>query len=315
MLYPRLCCATSLPRPTRHAACAVQVSFEVRTPHAGTVAEFFAAEGDTVTVGAPLFRIEEGEAPQGATEAAPAAEEGANGGTVEAMEDLVVEVPNLGDSIVDGTLANVAAPTGSSVNTDDVVAVIDTDKVRRGPLHAPLHQRRPSLPRVCSYLCVSSRRQVSFDVRSPASGTILEFFAQEDDTVQVGAPLFKMSQVAGGGAQSKDAAAASDATAPADGATNGSAASASSSSSHGHRVPSIRFRHGKRDAEPSPSSAPSSAAASAPAGGVKSTRGSGTSAVTVEDVAFEDLPPMFGRPPMRDFEFELIESGGAEAWN
>ena len=69
---------------------------------------------------------------------------------------MVVEVPNLGDSIVDGTLANVAAPTGSSVNTDDVVAVIDTDKVRRGPLHAPLHQT-PVLTAACFRISVCRR--------------------------------------------------------------------------------------------------------------------------------------------------------------
>lgn len=45
----------------------------------------------------------------------------------------VVLVPSLGDSIVDGTLSAWEVAVGQAVNVDDVVAVLETDKVSMRP--------------------------------------------------------------------------------------------------------------------------------------------------------------------------------------
>ena len=125
--------------------CRAQVSFEVRSPSSGVVGEYFANEGDTVAVGQPLFRLTAGEAPAaggakgGASKADASASGGEAAGSAEAKE-MVVDVPNLGDSIVDGTLSDIAVQPGGDVAVDDVVAVIDTDKVRR---HACTHPPHP----------------------------------------------------------------------------------------------------------------------------------------------------------------------------
>ena len=46
------------------------------------------------------------------------------------LREVVVKVPGMGDSITEGTLISFPAPLGSRVRVDDVVAVIETDKVR-----------------------------------------------------------------------------------------------------------------------------------------------------------------------------------------
>jgi len=73
----------------------------------------------------------------------------------------------MGDSITEGTVIEYQAEVGSLVKLDDVIAVIETDKV-------------------------------SVDVRSPASGRLTEVFAGVDDVVQVGAPFFKLDLSAAG---------------------------------------------------------------------------------------------------------------------
>jgi len=72
-----------------------------------------------------------------------------------------IKVPNMGDSISEGTLVEWAKKVGDYCKVDDVVAVIETDKV-------------------------------SIDVRADQAGIITEHLAAIDDTLEVGAPLFKI---------------------------------------------------------------------------------------------------------------------------
>lgn len=67
-------------------------------------------------------------------------------------------VPSLGDSITEGTVVEFQKQTGDVCAIDDVVAVIETDKV-------------------------------SVDVRSPVSGTVHDIIVSTDDSVEVGTPL------------------------------------------------------------------------------------------------------------------------------
>lgn len=75
--------------------------------------------------------------------------------------DKVVKVPQMAESISEGTLKQWVKQVGDFVNQDDEVATIETDKI-------------------------------DVTVNSPASGTIVEVFAQEEDNVSVGADFFRL---------------------------------------------------------------------------------------------------------------------------
>jgi len=80
----------------------------------------------------------------------------------------VIEVPGMGDSITEGTIVDLPIAPGDYVQADDVVVVLETDKV-------------------------------SVDVRAPESGAVLEFMGDIDDVVEVGSPLFRLDTDAEGG--------------------------------------------------------------------------------------------------------------------
>merc|ERR1719317_1058873 len=69
-----------------------------------------------------------------------------------------MNVPNMGDSISEGTIVELCFKNGDYVNVDDIVAIIETDKV-------------------------------SIDVRASSAGVIEGYHCGVDDTVEVGAKL------------------------------------------------------------------------------------------------------------------------------
>ncbi|KAF9545658.1 2-oxoglutarate dehydrogenase complex E2 component [Mortierella hygrophila] len=90
--------------------------------------------------------------------------------------DYVVKVPHMADSISEGSLKQWNKKVGDFVALDEEIATIETDKV-------------------------------DIAVNSPKSGIVLELYAKEDDTVAVGADLFKLElgdAPAGGAAPEKD---------------------------------------------------------------------------------------------------------------
>jgi len=78
-----------------------------------------------------------------------------------------IPVPSMGDSITEGTVVEWTAGIGDGVKMDDVVVVIETDKV-------------------------------SIEVRTPVGGAITEHLAEIDAVVEVGQPLFKVDTAAEG---------------------------------------------------------------------------------------------------------------------
>ncbi|KAF9319736.1 2-oxoglutarate dehydrogenase complex E2 component [Podila horticola] len=89
--------------------------------------------------------------------------------------DYVVKVPHMADSISEGSLKQWNKKVGDFVALDEEIATIETDKV-------------------------------DVAVNSPKSGTIVELYAKEEDTVAVGADLFKLElgdAPAGGASESK----------------------------------------------------------------------------------------------------------------
>ena len=98
----------------------------------------------------------EAEAEQGAeAEAAPAAEAAAPSG---GGEQTVVRLPELGESVTEGTVTRWLKQVGDQVSADESLLEVSTDKV-------------------------------DTEIPSPAAGTLLEIKVNEDETVEVGAEL------------------------------------------------------------------------------------------------------------------------------
>lgn len=78
-----------------------------------------------------------------------------------ALPVKTIYVPTMGDSITEGTIVDLPVAPGDYVNTDDVVVVLETDKV-------------------------------SVDVRAPQGGCLVEVLGDIDDVVEVGSALFRL---------------------------------------------------------------------------------------------------------------------------
>lgn len=161
-----------------------KVDTEIPSPIAGVIEEILVAEDETAEVGAPLVRIGDGsgsgsapaeeapaaeeaapaeeapaapaaEAPAAEAPAAeaPAAEEPAAGG-----ESHEVTLPALGESVTEGTVTRWLKAVGDSVEVDEPLLEVSTDKV-------------------------------DTEIPSPVAGTLQEIRVNEDETAEVGSVL------------------------------------------------------------------------------------------------------------------------------
>ena len=161
-----------------------KVDTEVPSPEAGTLVEILVEEGDTIEVGKPIAIIEtdadavgdtsstpepeakeeesqeeEAEAQEeDQTEEAPAAEESESDGGDDDGERIEVVMPQMGESVVEATVIGWNKAVGDSVEEDETLLEISTDKV-------------------------------DTEVPSPAAGTLVEILAEENDTIEVGQPI------------------------------------------------------------------------------------------------------------------------------
>src|SRR5687767_9623740 len=106
-----------------------KVDAEVPAPTSGTVVKIHFAEGDTVDVGAVLAEI----APtNGSGPAAPSDEAPAEAPAAEPdgeAETLDIVMPQMGESVSEGTILEWAKAAGDSVEVDETIVEISTDKV------------------------------------------------------------------------------------------------------------------------------------------------------------------------------------------
>ena len=150
-----------------------KVDTEVPSPEAGVLVEILAEEGDVIEVGKAIAIIETdadaaGDVSSGGSseeasaeesdaqqeepaeqEAAPAASGGDEG------ERIEVQMPQMGESVVEATVIGWNKQVGDQVEEDETLLEISTDKV-------------------------------DSEVPSPASGTLVEILAEENDTIEVG---------------------------------------------------------------------------------------------------------------------------------
>jgi len=193
------------------------------------------------------------------------------------IEQIVV--PNLGDSITEGTVTAIHKQIGEQVVEDDVVLEIETDKV-------------------------------SVDIRAPKMGFIATFFAEIDQDVEVGAPLYALSAEAVDGidpasikpqeaAKSEEAPASTQSAAPTPTPPPPSAQSTAPSQTQPHRIPMITFRHGLREQIDKVIHGISKPVAKA----------SGLSEGTIP---FWELPQEFRPRGWKEIEIDMVNSGGAD---
>ncbi len=131
-----------------------KVDTEVPSPVAGTILEILFNEDDTVDVGNVIVRVgTPGSAPAAKEE--PAEEPKAEAPKAEAADSTDVVMPELGESVTEGTITQWLKSVGDTVDVDEPLLEVSTDKV-------------------------------DTEVPSPVAGTILEILFNEDDTVDVG---------------------------------------------------------------------------------------------------------------------------------
>ncbi|WP_344318186.1 biotin/lipoyl-containing protein, partial [Streptomyces javensis] len=158
-----------------------KVDTEIPAPSAGVLTSIKVAEDETVEVGAELAVIDDGgaapaEAPAPAAKPAPVAEaapaaqpEPAPAPAAEApapaaaapaggAEGTDVVLPALGESVTEGTVTRWLKEVGESVEADEPLLEVSTDKV-------------------------------DTEIPAPAAGTLLEILVGEDETAEVGAKL------------------------------------------------------------------------------------------------------------------------------
>jgi pyruvate dehydrogenase E2 component (dihydrolipoamide acetyltransferase) len=175
-----------------------KVDTEIPSPAAGVLQRIVAGEDETIEVGGELAVIgDEGEAPApepagGETPAesaveAPAEEEAAaepsaapsaaeepaeapRAATASTDQGTAVQMPELGESVTEGTVTRWLKQVGDRVEVDEPLLEVSTDKV-------------------------------DTEIPSPIAGTLLEITASEDETVDVGAQLAVIGDAAAGGGQ------------------------------------------------------------------------------------------------------------------
>ncbi|TVU86709.1 2-oxoglutarate dehydrogenase, E2 component, dihydrolipoamide succinyltransferase [Corynebacterium aurimucosum] len=151
-----------------------KVDTEIPSPVAGTLIEILAEEDDTVDVGAVIARVGDGSAAASEKPAAKAEEKKEEPKAEEKKEEpkaedkpaasgdaTDVEMPELGESVTEGTITQWLKSVGDTVEVDEPLLEVSTDKV-------------------------------DTEIPSPVAGTLVEILAEEDDTVDVGAVIARV---------------------------------------------------------------------------------------------------------------------------
>ncbi|MGW2747620.1 2-oxoglutarate dehydrogenase, E2 component, dihydrolipoamide succinyltransferase [Streptomyces sp. NPDC001450] len=180
-----------------------KVDTEIPSPAAGVLASIKVAEDETVEVGAELAVIDDGTGAPAAAPAPAAAEAPAPAPVAEApaapapapeapaapaaapaggAQGTDVVLPALGESVTEGTVTRWLKSVGESVEADEPLLEVSTDKV-------------------------------DTEIPAPASGVLLEIVVGEDETAEVGAKLAVIG--AAGAAPAAAPAPAAPAPAPA----------------------------------------------------------------------------------------------------
>ncbi len=169
-----------------------KVDTEIPSPVAGTLLEILAEEDDTVDVGDVIARIgdesaassddsdddddadQEQEAADEAEEKEEKEEKKSSGSSKSSGGEATdVEMPELGESVTEGTITSWLKSVGDTVEVDEPLLEVSTDKV-------------------------------DTEIPSPVAGTLLEILAEEDDTVDVGDVIARIGDESAAGSDDSD---------------------------------------------------------------------------------------------------------------
>ncbi|MFI1458354.1 2-oxoglutarate dehydrogenase, E2 component, dihydrolipoamide succinyltransferase [Streptomyces roseus] len=242
-----------------------KVDTEIPSPVSGVLASIKVAEDETVEVGAELAVIDDGsgapaaaeaetvaaevpaaeapaapaaeapqatpspEVPAGAEAPAPTADAAAGGGSAEGTD---VVLPALGESVTEGTVTRWLKQVGESVEADEPLLEVSTDKV-------------------------------DTEIPAPVAGTLLEIRINEDETAEVGAVLAVIG--AAGAAPAAAPAPAAPAPAPAAAAPAAPAPAAAAPAAPAPAPAAPAPVAAPAPAAPAPVAAPAAPAPAAPA--------------------------------------------------
>lgn len=200
-----------------------------------------------------------------------------------ALQLVTEKLPSLGDSITEGTLNSWTKKVGEKVAVDDVIAVIETDKV-------------------------------SVDLRVPVAGVLSKQMAAEGDTVLVGTDLYVIDTEGKATASSSSpaqSATSAGSSAPATQPQATAAAPQPASGAQRRRQPLIKFL-GKRSLLKQQQQQQQQTT------GQRTQTYQAPKVVkhSPNAIDFTELPgrAMHGRPPLTQKEIDYIESGGASMW-
>ena len=146
-----------------------KVDVEVPATAAGVLTQTFGGEGDAVAVGAVLAEIDTSKAKTKSNGSAPAAS--ANGASAAspapptAPKLVDVTLPEMGESVTEGSVVQFRVKAGDFVNEGDTIVEVTTDKV-------------------------------DVEVPAPASGVVTKLRVKEGETVAVGAALAEIDSAA-----------------------------------------------------------------------------------------------------------------------
>ncbi|MGW3863955.1 2-oxoglutarate dehydrogenase, E2 component, dihydrolipoamide succinyltransferase [Streptomyces sp. NPDC005047] len=233
-----------------------KVDTEIPAPASGVLSSIKVAEDETVEVGAELALIDDGtgapaaeQAPQAEQAAEPAPEpaaaapsteqaapapapsaEQSGGGSAEGTD---VVLPALGESVTEGTVTRWLKSVGDSVEADEPLLEVSTDKV-------------------------------DTEIPAPASGTLLEIVVGEDETAEVGAKLAVIGE-AGAAPAAAPAQEAPAQEAPAKPEPTPAPAPAQAAPAPAAPAPQAPPAPAPQPAAPAPAAAPAAPAAAQPA--------------------------------------------------
>ena len=141
-----------------------KVDTEIPSPVSGVLLEIKAEEDDTVEVGSVIAIVGDADEKPSSDDSGDAAkadkpaEEAPSAGSGDATD---VEMPELGESVTEGTITTWLKSVGDTVEVDEPLLEVSTDKV-------------------------------DTEIPSPVAGTIVEILAEEDDTIEVGAVIARI---------------------------------------------------------------------------------------------------------------------------
>jgi multifunctional 2-oxoglutarate metabolism enzyme len=140
-----------------------KVDAELPSPASGTLRKILTDPDSTVAVGAVLGEIEvDGNGATPSPQAAPRPEAEETGAAQAERELVDVVLPEMGDSVAEGTVLEWHVQPGDSVAVDDVLVEISTDKV-------------------------------DAELPAPVAGTVAELLVEPDSTVSVGTVLCRIA--------------------------------------------------------------------------------------------------------------------------